>query len=253
MSIHSQKTETPANANRPLKWYAVIVTVIMLLVLAAFIIVFTRAGYHTKLLVRLGLQEPVAKTNHALLAWENCLTKLDYDADAVFFGDSITYESNFSAADPQYKIVNLGYSGDTLHGMISRVPMVQAVSPEKVFVLGGINGLNDSNIDQTAAQYEKLLNELHRALPDAEIYIQSVLPIAKEREVSLTNICHNETIIAFNQRLQSIAEARNLTYIDIHALYYQNGQIDPSLTYDGLHLLSHAYQLWEDAVTPYLN
>lgn len=249
MFTQSQK----ANSSRPLKLYSIIVTAVALLLLAAFLVVFIHAGYHTKVLVKLGLQEPVVKTNHALLAWENCLNKMDYDADVVFFGDSITYESDFSAQHPQLKIVNLGYSGDTLSGMISRIPMVQAVSPEKVFILGGINGLTDANISQTAQQYESLLDQLQEALPDTEIYIQSVLPISKEKETSLTNICHNETIVAFNKLLEEMAAQRGLVYIDIHSLYYLDGELDPQLTYDGLHLQQQAYEKWENAVKPYLD
>lgn len=237
--------------SRFLKVYAVIITAAALLILAAFAVVFIHAGYHTKVLVKLGLQEPVPKTNHAVLAWENCLEKMDHDADVVFFGDSITYESNFQ--HPGLKIVNLGYSGDTLVGMAARIPMVQAVSPEKVFLLGGINGLTDANLSQSAQQYEALLDQLQAALPDAQIYIQSVLPVSKEKETSLTNICHNETIVAFNKLLEEMAARRGHVYIDIHSLYCRNGELDPQLTYDGLHLQKHAYEQWEAAVKPYLD
>lgn len=247
MPEQSQKVRS----SRPLKFYAVAVTAVMLLILAAFLVVFTHAGYHTKVLVKLGLKEPVVKTNHALLAWENCLEKLDYDADVVFFGDSITYQSDFQ--HPGLKIVNLGYSGDTLSGMTGRIPMVQAVNPEKVFVLGGINGLTDANLSQTADLYENLLDQLRQALPDARIYVQSILPVAKEREATLTNICHNETIVAFNERLEEMAAQRGLTYIDIHSLYYCDGQLDSAVTSDGLHLEPHAYEKWEAAIKPYLD
>lgn len=57
---------------RKWKLYAIIVTVITLLSIAAFLVVFIHAGYHTKVLVKLGLKEKTASTNYSLLAWENC-------------------------------------------------------------------------------------------------------------------------------------------------------------------------------------
>lgn len=180
------------------------------------------------------------------------LKKMDHDADVVFLGDSITFGSDFAACFSEVDIVNLGYGGDTLPGMIYRISMVQAVSPEKVFLLGGINGLTDTNIDQTEEQYKKLVAGIRTALPDAEIYIKSVLPVAKEREVRLTNVCHNETIVAFNARLQQLAQLQGITYIDLYTLYEKDGQLDPELTKDGVHLKPEAYIHWENAIRQYV-
>lgn len=233
--------------------YAVVVSVLMMLFATAFVLVFVRAGYHTKVLVKLGLAEQTTKVNHAVLAWENCLDKMEYDADVVFFGDSITYESDFGRSFPGISVVNLGYSGDTLSGMISRIPMVKAVNPEKVFVLGGINGLTDSNIMQSAEKYEQLILQLRQALPTAQIYLQSVLPVAKDKEVTLTNICHNTTIVQFNVRIRQLAEKYELTYIDLYSLYVADGQLDPLLTTDGIHLQKDAYARWETAIKEYID
>ena len=145
MPEQSQKVRS----SRPLKLYAVAVTAIMLLILAAFLVVFTHAGYHTKVLVKLGLKEPVVKTNHALLAWENCLEKLDYDADVVFFGDSITYQSDFQ--HPGLKIVNLGYSGDTLSG----IARAKGVSLNSLCRANGLRPDSDLKIGQQLRIPEK--------------------------------------------------------------------------------------------------
>jgi len=236
--------------SRGRKLYAIIVSVVAVLSVAAFLVVFFHAGYHTKILQKLGLKEKTAGTNHALLAWENCLEQMHYDTDIVFFGDSITYMSNFSACFPDVQIVNLGYSGDTLAGMAARVSMVQAVNPEKIFLMGGINGLTDANLAQSVNQYARLLDSLQESLPEAQIYIQSVLPVGKGKQTAL--MCRNSTIVAFNRQLQMLAQERGLHYIELYTLYEKDGQLNPSFSEDGIHIKPEAYTAWEGAIRPFI-
>lgn len=236
-------------SNKYLRLYSALISIFLVLFMALFSFVFIRAGYHTKLLVKLGLREPTPEINYALMGWENCLEKLEYDADIVFFGDSITRNSDFGDRFPDSKIVNLGYAGDTIVGMISRVPMVQAVSPEKIFVMGGINSLTDMNLNQCVEQYSNLINELKLAIPEAKIYIQSVLPISEQKEVS---VCSNKTIVEFNIQLQQLAKEENLVYVDLFALYEQDGQLSPDVTEDGVHIKKEAYIPWETAISKYV-
>ena len=233
-----------------LKFYSVCITAVCLLSIFALGFLLHREGYDEKLLVKLGLKEPVSQGDWAVGGWNNTLMKMDYDADIVFLGDSITAASDFRAYFPNRKIVNLGYHGDTLVGMIDRVPGVAAVSPEKVFVMGGINGLTDLNADICLNTYSQLLDELAEALPESQIYVQSTLPIAAVRE---RYGCSNRTIADFNQALDTMAQQRGMTFVDLHSLYSKGGEMDPEYSYDGLHLLSQAYALWADAITPYID
>lgn len=230
---------------------------VLLLILVSLILVFSLAafsvlllGYANKLLAKLGVRELKPKTSLGVSAWKNCLKKLNYDADVAFLGDSLTRDSDFQKAFPNQRIVNLGYSGDTLLGMTQRIPMLQAVSPEKVFVLGGINGLTDHNLEMSLKQYDTLLSTMKESLPEADIYVQSVLPLSKEKERSL--FCHNNTIQAFNEQLKKIAEQYQLTYIDLFSSFVKDGHIQPDLTVDGVHLTAAGYKMWTDGVSKYL-
>lgn len=230
--------------------YAIIISAFSALCVAAFLLVFIKAGYYMKMLVKLGLAEQTATPNHAVLAWENCLRKLNFDFDVAFLGDSITLGCDFSKAFPQVKIVNLGFGGDSLAGMVDRVSMVQAVKPEKVFVMGGINGLTDYNKDQCIQKYNELVSDLCEALPETEIYIQSVLPISRAKERAL--LCHNTTIEKFNTALKTISQENGLVYVDLYSLYINDGAIDPPATADGIHLTQEGYRRWEEAVSGYM-
>lgn len=233
-----------------LKLYIVLISIVAVLAAAAFLIVFFHAGYNDKILVQSGIKEQSSESNWAVKGWNNTLEKINYDSDIVFFGDSITYGSSFGDYFPDKKIVNLGYPGDDLSGMINRVSMIKAVLPEKIFIMGGINGISDNNIDKCIQKYSVLLDSIKQAVPDSEIYIQSVLPISYSRE---SKSRHNTTIIEFNNKLKKLADERGLTYIDLHSLYVSNGEMDASLTKDGLHLYPQAYKRWADAIRKYID
>lgn len=108
--------------------------------------------------------------------------------------------------------------------MKQRIISVSSVNPEKVFVLGGINGLSDANI-------------------------QSVLPISKAKELG---VCHNTTIQQFNQGIKTLAEERNMIYIDLYSLYEVNGEMNPDLTRDGVHIWPEAYESWANTIKQYI-
>lgn len=230
--------------------YAFVITILFLVSFAAFLLIFLKGGYYKKLMIKLGLQAQAAKTDHTALAWHNCLKKMRYDADVVFFGDSITLASDFSLRFPDKRIVNLGIGGDTLAGMTQRIPMIEALSPEKVFIMGGINGLTDHNMAKMFASYRQLVEKIHSASPNAKIYIQSILPVSKAKELSL--ICHNKTIRAFNLQLKQLAVEEKLVFVDLFSVYEKDGQMNPQLSPDGLHLNKDAYIHWENIVETFI-
>ena len=54
----------------------------------------------------------------------------------------------------------IGLSGDSLSRMIDCVDMIASVTPEKVFILGGINSLTDSNSEIMIEQYRELIEAM---------------------------------------------------------------------------------------------
>lgn len=227
-----------------------IITIAFAVTFLGFAILFFHGNYDAKILAKLGVQSKAMTTDWAVVGWNNTMEKLDYDADVVFFGDSIICGSDFREYFPEKKIVNLGYPGDTLIGMKQRIPAIIALSPKKVFVLGGINGLTDANIDMALNEYCDLLKELKTALPMSEIYVQSVLPISQSKE---RMVCHNTTIVEFNQSLEWIAVEQGMTYVDLYSLYELDGQMNSELSKDGIHLWPEAYGRWADAIKGYMD
>lgn len=192
-----------------------------------------------------------ARDRYTMEAWRDSLQKMHHDADVVFFGDSITAYSDFQEYfdGEGVDIVELGLYGDNLENMDERVEMITYVSPEKIFLLGGINELRDNNLDKTVEHYEALLDHIQSACPNAELYIQSVLPVSDEKSKDYAS---NETIVAFNEEIKKIAEQRGLTYIDLYSLLEKDGYINPSYTTDGLHISDAGYTIWGEAIRDYV-
>lgn len=173
-----------------------------------------------------------------------------FGCDAVFFGDSITADSNFGELFPELRVVNLGVYGDTLEDLQRRVPEVRAEGPARVFLLGGINCLREDRFDLCVTEYAALLDALRSACPDAKLIVQSVLPVRGD----LTNpmLLTNDTIRRFNAEIEALAARRGCAYVDLWPAYEKDGQLDPTLTRDGLHLNFTAYGPWAELIAPYL-
>ncbi|MBO5569413.1 MAG: hypothetical protein J6A79_10850 [Clostridia bacterium] len=183
--------------------------------------------------------------------WRRSLLQLDYDADIAFFGDSITAGGNWQEWFPEKKIINLGVPGNALDDMDERIDMLYSVKPEKVFIMGGINGITTVSIDPYVVRYQKIIDEIQENLPGVEIYIQSVLPISVEKGKQY-NI-DNDAIRHFNDEVEKLAEETDCVYIDLYRLYDADGVMNPELTRDGVHLKDDAYGLWIETIRPYID
>lgn len=226
-----------------------ILCILCLIFFLAFTYIFHRENYAGILAYKFNLTDNPPKTDWTLFSWRTSLAKLNYKADIVFFGDSITRGSNFHLAFPQYKIVNLGNSGDSLNDMCSRTDMIQSVKPNKIFILGGVNNLKFTSEKDFILQYDKLVKKVRDENPRSKIYIQSILPISKDAEKLLQK---NSRIITYNKLLRQYAQKENIPYLDLHSLYYENGELPKHLTKDGVHLYPEAYARWETLLKKYI-
>lgn len=229
--------------------YTVIITIIAIISVSLFVLLFIKVGMLSKLLFKLGFIKQKSNINWSAFSWESCLKKLEYSADVVFFGDSIIRGGDFHKAFPNVTVLNLGSSGDTLSGMYKRASMVGAANPQKIFLLGGINGLSNMNQKVCEELYRELLDALNEQAPEAKIYVHSLLPISKSKE---RGICTNKTICEFNKKIKNIAVEKGLTFIDLYPLYEKDGSMNPEHTIDGLHLKPEAYGFWFDEIREYI-
>lgn len=219
-----------------------------------FFVLFFHHGYPQKIAnILFPVKQITYQSTHsniAVEAWATCLDQLNTDADIVFFGDSITRQSRFDQYFPDKIVCNLGLGSDKIAGMTERVDMITSVSPEKVFILGGINSLRDNTLDKSITEYDSLLSTVS-TVNSAQIYIISVLPISAR--VSSEIGCKPDTILHFNSALMNLACKYGFEYINLFpALADQDGFILPELTTDGVHLTKDAYDIWAEAIKPFI-
>lgn len=180
-------------------------------------------------------------------SWNNCIEKMDMQVDIVFFGDSHIAGGDFQKAFPNMPSINLGYIGEDTKGMLRRVDAITAMQPKKVFLMGGINGLRNQSLDDFAYWYAALVDSIRAAVPNAEIYVHTLLPVTAS-----SDYCDNTKIIEANKLISRIAADRNFTLIDLHNRYADNNALPDNMSCDGLHLTNEAYNLWYQAIAPYI-
>lgn len=192
-----------------------------------------------------------ANNAKAIDAWENSLRQSHIDADIVFFGDSITRRGHFDAFFPDKTICNLGLGSDTIAGMIDRVSMISAVSPETVFVMGGINSLRDNTLEATIDEYTTMLSNISDNCA-ASVYVISVLPISEEKASEIG--CSSDTIQQFNESIKDVAKNIGFVYIDLFNKFSSSsGFILDKFTTDGVHLTEDGYNIWADEIRKFIN
>lgn len=191
---------------------------------------------------------PVRMDSDCVESWNNCINKLNMQADIVFFGDSETAGGDFEKAFPNIKSINLGYIGEDTKGMLRRVDVIAAVKPKKVFLMAGINGLKNQTMSDFEYWYTVLVDSIQSAVPDAELYVESILPVTR-----CSDYCDNAKIREANAILRHLANERNIPYVDLYDAYVKDGALPDGMSYDGLHLTPGAYCIWYHMIASHIN
>lgn len=194
------------------------------------------------------ISDTAASDSRAVESWENTIEKLNLDMDIAFFGDSITMYSDFQKAFPDKKIINLGYGSEGLTSMCNRYTVISTVKPEKIFIMGGINYFVKIGYEDTYSYMLDLVGLIREDNPGSEIYVQSILPVTKEK--SEDSGINNEDIAKCNRLLKEAADKNNYTFIDLFSLYEKNGYLNNDYTQDGIHVTD--YSLWENKIKEYI-
>lgn len=172
----------------------------------------------------------------------------------VFMGNSITNSHEWTEAfgrDPRVVCRGVG-SAQTSDGL-KNIENVIMGHPAKLFLMLGVNDVFKSIPLETAFENTKTIVErFERESPNTEIYIESVLPTCG---TNYAWACAN--VEKLNAMYKAFVEEKNspkLKYIDIHSLLLDNatGQMVTKYACDGCHLYPNAYQIWCNAVAPYV-
>lgn len=200
------------------------------------------------------LNIPYERKQEFLLAdaWANSLSKLHIQADVVFYGNSITYDSDFQILFPKMKIFNMGCKGDDLNDLFNRSFVIRCVQPKKIFILGGINKLPQISLEDFKDKYQMMVDTIRKMNPTAQIYLQGMLPVNVNLLYGKQYVDCIDKIKAGNEIINDIATSSGLVYIDLYSLFQEDNSLPLKYTEDGLHINKEAYYMWAKYIERYL-
>lgn len=212
-------------------------------------ILFIKQVPPQKILSKLGIMKLSSPTDWSKISWNSCMEQLNYDADIVFIGDSLTRGQNFQSYFKNFKILNLGLSGDTINGVAERSYLIKNFNPEYIFIECGVNSFTSVSIEDMKTQYKNLCLSLKSENSNSKIFIQSILPISPYKEQgNLTN----KNIIKFNSFLKELSKTYGFTYVNLYSVYEKNNEMNEAYTKDGIHLDDNSKKLWLDYISSYI-
>ena len=178
----------------------------------------------------------------------------DWFADAAFLGDSLTdgllLYSGIKGAD------NLSYKGMTVQTVRTdkvirqdgaKYTPLEALGRKtygKVYILLGVNELGWYNDQRFYDCYAQLVDLVRKAQPDAQIYLQTLLPVTAEKS-ERHEWLKNEKIAVYNDLIAQLAREKEVYLVDAHAaLADETGALPAEESVDGVHLTRSGYQIW---------
>lgn len=177
-----------------------------------------------------------------------------YFDDAVFIGDSRTVGlHDYSGLDNATFYASVGLS---VYDMWTdafcevdgkKITLEEALLArqfKKVYFQIGINEMGRGTVDGFITAYSQSVQKLKELQPDAVIYVQAIMRVAKEKSDS-DPIFNNKGINERNARIAQLADSRTVFYIDVNEVVCdQEGNLRDELTFDNLHLLGSKYDIW---------
>jgi lysophospholipase L1-like esterase len=170
--------------------------------------------------------------------------------DIVFLGNSITEGGKDWSKRLNYpNIKNRGIGGDVTDGVLARLDEIIYFKPKAVFLLIGINDLRyNDNPNNPSAEYIannviKISQVINAKTPKTKIYVQTVLPIEKEK--------FKNNILKVNEIIKANEKENPYQIIDLYSIFInENGLIKSGLSTDGIHLNEKGYDAWVEFIKP---
>lgn len=173
----------------------------------------------------------------------------DWFADAVFLGDPRLLEMvagaraqglvlSFSDINVQNARTKNGYT--EANRTLSQV--LEGGEWSKVYVMLGLNEAAWMDEATFSSEYAGLIDDLRALLPQAKIYIQTLIPVTSFRSVAQSP--SNTLLARRNYLLAQLAQEKQVCLVDTAAPFTQPGGLDPALSDDGLYLTEEGCYRW---------
>lgn len=173
------------------------------------------------------------------------------DGAVVFLGDSEI--TGLASSNIALKTENFGISGETIEGLIGRVPSYKLDKARAIVIEIGINNMAIDRLSGFSDKYSRLLALMPPAVP---VIAMAIMPVNPDAAQYFIYPGAESSIQAANRGLREACLVRpNTQYLDVH-----DPLADPSSALrqgfsagDGLHLSEAGYAVIEQLLTSALN
>ena len=177
-----------------------------------------------------------------------------YFDDAIFLGDSRTVGlrafGNFKNSS-YFAKTGISVNSFFMYPALDEetgLTLTQTLSYKqykKVYIMIGVNDAALVSLEDFETQFFDAIRQIQLLQPDAIIYVQSILGVTKNKELSDPYHFSNERVLERNALLKSKCDGEKLIYLDVFSVFEDaEGYLNSYNSSDGLHLNSEDYKLW---------
>lgn len=118
----------------------------------------------------------------------------------------------------------------------------------KIYIMLGMNELGWAYDNIFIERYGKLIDTIKEKQPQADIYIQSILPVSLKKSQN-DETFNNQKIQSYNSLIKKMATEKQIFYVDAaSAVMDENGALYEDASTDGIHLNKTYYLKWYDYI-----
>lgn len=158
------------------------------------------------------------------------------DDSYVFVGDFHTSQFSFESYGWDYHYVKVGSKDLTTTDLLNHMKdMIYDYNPSVVFLEVGLIDLEqDVPEEQFIQNYGKIIDLISTNRPNATIVVESIYPTSQEL---------NDEVEKYNRSLKSLANEKQVHYLDMYSKLIQDGSLNNQYTDDGVTLNDKGYQV----------
>ena len=115
----------------------------------------------------------------------------------------------------------------------------------KVYLMLGVNELGWYNDARYEKNYAQLIEQVRQVQPDAQIYLQTIIPVTAEKSAS--SYVNNSQVLVYNEMIAHLAQEKECYLVDVWSAFAgDDGALAPEGSVDGVHLTKQYYARWLD-------
>ena len=141
--------------------------------------------------------------------------------------------------------VSTVFNTPTIKGSVPIIEEIKGKDYDRVYLLFGHNELGWPKAETFIKKYGEIIDTVNTELPDATVYVQSILPVSKAVSDKNKDNTNKDRIEEYNELLQELAEEKKAVYLDVGSVMRdEDGYMIEGASADGAHPNVQYSKLW---------